>query len=82
MAFEAMQVKSNLERARDHATTTKDALLAGNSEQATLAASDAARYAERAKSSTDSLSWRAAAAVPWLGGPLETTRQITGVVRG
>ncbi|ORL02467.1 hypothetical protein A6F55_15565 [Prescottella equi] len=82
VAFEAMQVKSNLERARDHATTTKDALLAGNSEQATLAASDAARYAERAQSSTDSLSWRAAAAVPWLGGPLETTRQITGVVRG
>lgn len=82
VAFEAMQVKSNLERARDHATTTKDALLAGNSEQATLAASDAARYAERAQSSTDSLSWRAAAAVPWLGSPLETTRQITGVVRG
>ncbi|MDP8016043.1 DUF4012 domain-containing protein [Prescottella equi] len=82
VAFEAMQVKSNLERARDHATTTKDALLAGNSDQATLAASDAARYAERAQSSTDSLSWRAAAAVPWLGSPLETTRQITGVVRG
>lgn len=82
VAFEAMQVKSNLERARDHATTTKDALLAGNSEQATLAASDAARYAEHAQSSTDSLSWRAAAAVPWLGSPLETTRQITGVVRG
>ncbi|NKR67015.1 DUF4012 domain-containing protein [Rhodococcus hoagii] len=82
VGFEAMQVKSNLERARDHATTTKDALLAGNSEQATLAASDAARYAERAQSSTDSLSWRAAAAVPWLGSPLETTRQITGVVRG
>ncbi|EGD25714.1 hypothetical protein HMPREF0724_10685 [Prescottella equi ATCC 33707] len=82
VAFEAMQVKSNLERARDHATTTKDALLAGNSEQATLAASDAARYAERAQSSTDSLSWRVAAAVPWLGSPLETTRQITGVVRG
>ncbi|MBM4598884.1 DUF4012 domain-containing protein [Rhodococcus hoagii] len=82
VAFEAMQVKSNLERARDHATTTKDALLAGNSEQATLAAGDAARYAERAQSSTDSLSWRVAAAVPWLGSPLETTRQITGVVRG
>ncbi|WP_420910918.1 DUF4012 domain-containing protein [Rhodococcus sp. OK519] len=82
VAYEAMQAKSNLERARDHATTTKDALLAGNSAQAATAAGDAAKYAGRAQDATESLNWRAAAAVPWLGGPLETTRQITDVVRG
>lgn len=82
MAYEAMQVKANLERARDFAMTTKDSLLAGNSDQATLSASDAAKYAERAQNSTESISWRVAAAVPGLGGPFDTTRQITDVVRG
>lgn len=82
VAYEAMQVKSNLERARDFAMSTKDSLLAGNSEQAAVSAGDAATYAERAQNATESVSWRAAAAVPWLGGPLETTRQLTDVVRG
>lgn len=61
---------------------TKDALLAGNSEEAARSADDADRYAARAQDATDSVSWRIAAAIPGIGGPFDTTRQISDVVQG
>ncbi len=82
VAYEATQIKLNLEEAAEFATQTKDALLAGNSEEAVRSADDAARYAGRAKDATDSVSWRIAAAIPGIGGPFDTTRQISDVVQG
>ncbi|QBJ95978.1 DUF4012 domain-containing protein [Rhodococcus sp. ABRD24] len=82
VAYEATQVKTNLERARDFATQAKDALLAGNSDTASVAARDAVTYADRAQDATGSAGWRLAAAIPGLGGPLKTTGQIADVVQG
>lgn len=82
LAYEATQIKLNLERASDHATQSKDALLAGNSETGTRSAADADRYADRAYDAAHSVSWRVAGAIPWLGSPFDTTRQISDVVRG
>lgn len=81
-AYEATQVKLNLERAEDYSRQAKDSLLAGNSDAAAVAASDAERYAGRARETTDSLNWRALAALPGLGDPFHATRQITAVVDG
>ncbi|WP_433613705.1 DUF4012 domain-containing protein [Prescottella agglutinans] len=81
-AYEAAQVKLNLERAADYSQQAKDSLLAGNSDAAVVAASDADRYAGLARERTESLGWRAAAALPGLGDPFHTTRQIAAVVEG
>lgn len=81
-AYEASQVKLNLERAADYSRQAKDSLLAGNSDAATVAAADADRYADRAREKTDSFTWRATAALPVLGDPFDTTRQIATVVHG
>ncbi|RVW09549.1 DUF4012 domain-containing protein [Prescottella agglutinans] len=82
LAYEATQVKLNLERAAAFATKTKDALLVGNSDAAARAASDADRYAGLAHDATHSVSWRIAGAIPGVGSPFDTTRQISDVVRG
>ncbi|MCL2535851.1 MAG: DUF4012 domain-containing protein, partial [Nocardiaceae bacterium] len=82
VGYEATQVKLNLERAADYSRQAKDSLLAGNSDAATVAARDADRYADRARDTTDSVSWRTAAALPFLGDPFHTTRQIATVVHG
>ncbi|QKT13218.1 DUF4012 domain-containing protein [Rhodococcus sp. W8901] len=82
LAYEATQIRLNLERASDHATQSKDALLAGNSETGTRSAADADRYADQAYDAAHSVSWRVAGAIPWLGSPFDTTRQISDVVRG
>ncbi|WP_425334443.1 DUF4012 domain-containing protein [Prescottella agglutinans] len=81
-AYEATQVKLNLERAANYSQQAKVSLLAGNSDAAALAASDADRYADRARETTDSLNWRVVAAVPGVGDPFHTTRQIATVVHG
>ncbi|MBM4575765.1 DUF4012 domain-containing protein [Rhodococcus hoagii] len=73
VAYEATQIKLNLEEAAEFATQTKDALLAGNSEEAVRSADDAARYAGRAKDATDSVSWRIAAAIPGIGIAVRST---------
>ncbi len=45
-------------------------------------ADSAATHAQAANDATHSLPWSIAAAVPWLGSPFETGRQISGVVLG
>ncbi|MGV9714557.1 DUF4012 domain-containing protein [Rhodococcus pyridinivorans] len=82
LGYEGLQAKSNLEKARNFATQAKDALLAGDTDQARIAASDADRYAQDAQSSVDSVPWRIAGAVPLLGSPFDSTRQMTTIVSG
>ncbi|WP_442972627.1 DUF4012 domain-containing protein [Rhodococcus sp. Rp3] len=82
LGYEGLQAKSNLEKAQDFATQAKDALLAGDTDRARIVAGDADRYAQDAQSSVDSVPWRIAGAVPFLGSPFDSTRQMTTIVSG
>lgn len=82
LGYEGMQAKSSLEKARDFATQSKDALLSGDSETAARAAADADRYARRAHTAAHSVPWRIAGSVPWVGTPFESTAQMTDIVAG
>lgn len=82
MGYSAITTKGNLEAARDHAQSTKTALLAGDTEAAEQSAADADKYASLAYSETQSFPWSIASAIPVLGSPFETTKQMTDVVHG
>lgn len=82
LGYEGLQAKSNLEKAQNFATQAKDALLAGDTDKARVAAADADRYAQDAQGSVDSAPWRIAGAVPFLGSPFDSTRQMTTIVSG
>ncbi|OWY81683.1 hypothetical protein B9C99_11900 [Rhodococcus sp. BUPNP1] len=82
LGYEGLQAKSNLEKAQDFATQAKDALLAGDTDRARVVAGDADRYAQDAQGSVDSVPWRVAGAVPFLGSPFDSTRQMTTIVSG
>lgn len=82
LGYEGLQAKSNLEKAQDFATQAKDALLAGDTDRARIVAGDADRYAQDAQGSVDSVPWRVAGAVPFLGSPFDSTRQMTTIVSG
>jgi hypothetical protein len=82
LGVSAFDAKSNLEQARDSAQQAKNALLQGDSEGASRAASDAHTQAQAARDATHSLPWNIAAAIPWLGSPFETGQQISNVVLG
>ena len=78
----ALSAKSNLEQARQSAQQVRDALLKGNSEDATQQAANALSQAQSARSTMHSLPWTVAAAVPVLGSPFKTGQQISDVVVG
>lgn len=82
LGVNALSAKSNLERARDSAQQTRDALLQGDSDAAARSAADAQSYAQSARDATRSLPWNIAAALPWIGSPFETGQQIANVVLG
>jgi hypothetical protein len=82
LGIQGLTAKSNLEKARDSAEQAKDALLSGESEDATRFAESAQFHARQAQSATHSVPWSIAAAVPLLGSPLKTTQQISDVVVG
>ncbi|MGE0219049.1 DUF4012 domain-containing protein [Mycolicibacterium sp.] len=82
LAFKAVDAKSNLERARDSAQQSKDALLEGNTDEASALADQARSHAQSARDATHSLPWNVASAVPWLGSPFKTGQQIADVVFG
>ncbi len=82
LGYEGLQAKSNLEKAQDFAMQAKDALLAGDTDRARIVAGDADRNAQDAQSSVDSVPWRIAGAVPFLGSPFDSTRQMTTIVSG
>jgi hypothetical protein len=82
LGVNAFSAKSSLEQARTSAQHAKDALLQGNSADASKLAGDAQSQAQKARDSTHSLAWNAAAAVPWLGSPFKSGQQIADVVAG
>jgi len=82
LGIQGLAAKSNLEKARDSAEQAKDALLSGESADATRFAENAQFHASQARAATHSLPWNVAAAVPVLGSPLKTTQQISDVVVG
>lgn len=80
LGLRAIEAKSNLEQARHNAAQAKEALLKGHTEDAVHWADSAQAHAEAARAATHSLPWNVVAAVPWLGSPLKTGRQISDVV--
>ncbi|MDI9940714.1 DUF4012 domain-containing protein [Rhodococcus sp. IEGM 1351] len=82
LGYSAREARANLFEARNHAQLAKDALLDGNTEDAERSSTDADKYANKAYDYTHNVPWSVASAIPWLGSPLETSQQISEVVRG
>ncbi len=82
LGFGAYKAKSSLEQARNSAQQAKEALLHGDSGDASKWADDAHSHAQAARDATHSLPWNIAAVVPWLGSPFKTGQQISDVVLG
>lgn len=82
LGYRTLDVKSNLERARDSAQQVKDALLRGDANDAKQRAESAVEYAGKARNAAHSGVWNLAAALPLLGGSFKTGQQITDVVSG
>ncbi|MBJ7385146.1 MAG: DUF4012 domain-containing protein, partial [Mycolicibacterium sp.] len=82
LGFRAQAAKTNLEQARTSAQQTKDALLQGNTADASRFADDAQSRAQAARDATHSLPWNIVSEVPWLGSPFRTGQQISDVVLG
>ena len=82
LGFQALSAKSSLEQARESAQQVKDALIKGNSEEATQQAQNAVSYAQSARSTTRSGLWNVAAGLPLIGGPFKSGQQIADVVSG
>jgi hypothetical protein len=82
LGFQAQAAKTDLEQARASAQQTKDALLQGNTADASRFAGDAQSHAQAARDATHSLPWNIVSVVPWLGSPFKTGQQISNVVLG
>ena len=82
LGVRAFEAKSGLEQARNSAQQAKDALLQGDTADASQWADDARSHAQAARDATHSLPWNIAAVVPWLGSPFKTGQQISDVVLG
>ncbi|MEW2015257.1 DUF4012 domain-containing protein [Rhodococcus sp. NPDC076796] len=82
LAYTANTAYTYLNQARDYAQAAKTALLAGDTQKAETSVDDAVRTSTQAKDATDSLIWKAAAAIPYVGQPLDVVSQITDVVNG
>jgi hypothetical protein len=82
LGFQALSAKSSLEKARDSAQQVKDALINGNTDDATQKAETALAQAQSARSTTHSGLWNVAAGLPFVGGPFKTGQQISDVVAG
>jgi hypothetical protein len=82
LGIRAFDAKSSLEQARNSAQQSKDALLEGNTEDASRFADEAQNHAEAARNATHSVPWNVASVIPWLGNPFKTGQQISNVVLG
>ncbi len=80
LGYLTVSAKSDLESARTHANAARSAVLDGDVAKARSEAASTASDSSDAKSRTDNPVWSAAAAIPWLGSPLDTVSQITDVV--
>ncbi|QEN12695.1 DUF4012 domain-containing protein [Mycolicibacterium sp. ELW1] len=82
LGLRADQAKTGLEQARASAQQAKDALLQGNTKDASHFAADAQSHAQAARDATHSVPWNIVSVVPWLGSPFKTGQQISDVVLG
>ncbi|APE19228.1 hypothetical protein BOH72_16890 [Mycobacterium sp. WY10] len=82
LGFRAYEAKTSLEQARTNAQQAKDALLQGNTADASRFAGDAQSHAQAARDATHSVPWNIVSVVPWLGSPFKTGQQISDVVLG
>ncbi|MDI9894323.1 DUF4012 domain-containing protein [Rhodococcus sp. IEGM 1381] len=82
LAYTANTAYTNLNQARDYAQVAKAGLLEGDTRKAETSVGDAVRTSNQAKDATESLIWKAAAAIPYVGQPLDVVSQITDVVNG
>ena len=76
LAITALLARRELTNAKSALSVVKSRLLAGDQAGARAELVTADRDAEAAARHTNGLAWRAAAAVPWLGSPLDTVRGI------
>ena len=82
LGLRAQTAKTSLEQARDSAQQAKDALLQGNTKDASRFAAEAQSHAQEARDATHSVPWNIVSALPWLGSPFKTGQQISDVVLG
>lgn len=82
LGLRAQTAKSSLEQARGSAQQAKDALLQGNTKDASRFAAEAQSHAQEARDATHSVPWNIVSVVPWLGSPFKTGQQISDVVLG
>nr|WP_051468987.1 DUF4012 domain-containing protein [Mycolicibacterium tusciae] len=82
LGIRGFEAKSNLEQARESASQAREALLRGDTGDASRLAGDANTHAESARDATHSLPWNVIAAIPWLGSPLKSGQEISDVVVG
>lgn len=82
LGVRAFDAKASLEQARTSAQQAKDALLQGNTENASRLADETSSHANAAQDATHSLPWNIASVIPWLGSPFKTGQQISDVVLG
>lgn len=80
LAYSAFAAKGELESARTDAQRARTAILDGDQETAKQLAQSAADEAGSAADRTDGVVWSAAAAIPWLGKPLDSVTQISSAV--
>lgn len=82
LGVRAFDAKDSLEQARASAQQAKDALLQGDTEDASRFADEATSHAQSARDATHSVPWDIASVVPWLGSPFKTGQQVSDVVLG
>jgi hypothetical protein len=80
LGVQALDAKSSLAQARQSAQLAKDALVKGQTADATRWADDAHSQAQAAQAAAHSVPWNIVAAVPWLGSPFKSGQQMTDVV--
>ncbi|UXA14940.1 DUF4012 domain-containing protein [Mycobacterium sp. SMC-8] len=82
LGVRSFDAKDSLEQARATAEDAKDALLQGDTDEASRFAEQAQAHAQDARDATHSVPWNIASVIPWLGGPFKTGQQISDVVLG
>ncbi|WP_275572213.1 DUF4012 domain-containing protein [Mycolicibacterium vanbaalenii] len=82
LGVRSFDAKSSLEQARDSAQQSKDALLEGNTDDASRFADEAQHHAQAARDATHSVPWNVVSVIPWLGSPFKAGQQISDVVLG
>ncbi len=80
LAYSAFKVKSDLESARAEASRARTLALDGDEAGAMEAAQAAADSAGSASDWSHGIVWSTAAAIPWLGTPLDSVQQMSDAV--